>query len=202
MLKILLFNLLFMILEILIYAGDFLNPEQKLLAGVLSIIVFWSVNYYFLKILDRKKFSVNPRTVQDYEKALKYWLGKSGAFQEELKTAVDQLAVFSRKQKVLQGFPEQNAMFRSVSQDVELYLLQNFKKILNRMLILDLSEPGRLQVHKIYLCRILAQNQELLQQYENFMIEISQLGADESQMPCLELMTQALQELRSKEDFS
>ena len=201
MLKIVIFNLLFVIAEIVIYAGDFLQPEGKLTAGLMSIILFWAVNYHFLKHADRKKFPVNLKTIQDYENALKFWQNKANPFCQEIKTALHQLEIFSQKRFALQTLTQKDTMFESVSQDVQSYLCLNVKKILNRMLILDLSEQGRLQMHKVYLCRILEENQNLLNQYDNLMIEISQLGEYDNQMPCLELITEALQELRNKEEL-
>lgn len=203
LLKILLFNLLFAILEILIYAGSFLNPEQKLIAGFLSVIVFWSVNHYLLRLQDLWKASLRPQNIRDCENSLKYWLSRSSPFREELKNARDQLEYFTRKQAALRELMGQNTVFTDVSLDAEKYLLQNFQKILTRMRILDfhlkMKHASGIQKHKIYFYQILEQNQEFLHQYENFVIEISQLGTEENKMPCLSLMTEALQELRNQE---
>ncbi|MDE5768810.1 MAG: hypothetical protein K2H82_05430 [Oscillospiraceae bacterium] len=203
MLKILIFNSLLILTEIIFYAGKFLNPEQKFIAGLVGVILFWSVNYYLLRLQDLWKFSRCPQNIRDCENSLKYWLSRSNPFREELKTARNQLECFLQKQTALRELTAQNAVFKDVSLDAEKYLLQNFRKILTRMRILDfqlsLKHPSGMQTHKIYFYQILEQNQEFLHQYENFVIEISQLGAEENKMPCLSLMTEALQELRNQD---
>ncbi|MDE5885863.1 MAG: hypothetical protein K2H29_12415 [Oscillospiraceae bacterium] len=203
MLKILIFNSLLILTEIIFYAGKFLNSEQKFIAGLVGVILFWSVNYYLLRLQDLWKFSRCPQNIRDCENSLKYWLSRSNPFREELKTARNQLECFLQKQTALRELTAQNAVFKDVSLDAEKYLLQNFRKILTRMRILDfqlsLKHPSGMQTHKIYFYQILEQNQEFLHQYENFVIEISQLGAEENKMPCLSLMTEALQELRNQD---
>ena len=203
LIKILIFNSLLILTEIIIYAGTFLNPQQKLIAGLLGVVLFWSVNYYLLKLQDLWKFSLCPQTIRDYENSLKYWLSRSSPFREELKTARNQLECFIQKQTALRELTGQHTIFTDVNQDAEKYILQNLRKILTRMRILDfqlkLKNSSGVQTHKIYFYQILQQNQEFLQQYENFVIEISQLGAEENKMPCLSLMTEALQELRNQD---
>ncbi|MBD5142341.1 MAG: hypothetical protein HDT22_01845 [Ruminococcus sp.] len=200
-LKIVLFNFLFLITEIMIYAGKFLQPKEKLIAGLISVVIFWGVNYYFLKQADKNKFPVNIMnliSIQDYKIALTFWKHKAKAFRQELKTAIYQLELFSQKKLALKTFSEKN-IFESVNQDVQNYLFSNIQKIINRMLILDLSEKNKLQMHKLYLCKILEENQNLLNQYGNFILEISQLQEQANQMPYLEVMTEALQELRNQQ---
>lgn len=203
LLKALLFNSLLILAEIFIYAGGFFNPEQKLIAGLLGVALFWCVNTYLLRLQDLWRFSRCPQNLRDCENSLKYWLSRSNPFREELKTARNQLENFLRKQSALQELTGQHAVFRDVSLDAEGYLLQNFRKILTRLRILDFNlnmrNPVGIQKHKIYFYQILEQNQEFLHQYENFVIEISQLGAEENKMPCLALMTEALRDLRNQE---
>ncbi|MDE6005249.1 MAG: hypothetical protein K2G88_07670 [Oscillospiraceae bacterium] len=135
--------------------------------------------------------------MQDYKLALKFWKHKAKPFRQELKTAIYQLELCSQKKLALKLIEQKNAMFESVNQDVQNYLCCNMQKIINRMLILDFSEKSKLQMHKTYLCKILEENQNLLNQYDNFIIEISQLQEQANQMPYLEVMTEALQELRN-----
>lgn len=199
-LKIILFNFLLIIIEIIIYAGNILQPIEKLTAGCMSVVIFWAVNYYFLKQIDRKKFPVNLmnlKNIQDYKLALKFWKHKAKPFRQELNTAIHQLELCSQKKLALKLIEQKNAMFESVNQDVQNYLCCNMQKIINRMLILDFSEQSKLQMHKAYLSRVLEENQNLLNQYDNFIIEISQLQDQTNQMPYLEIMTRALQELRN-----
>ncbi|MDE6088499.1 MAG: hypothetical protein K2G25_08960, partial [Oscillospiraceae bacterium] len=110
MLKILIFNSLLILTEIIVYAGKFLNPQQKLIAGLVGVILFWSVNYYLLKLQDLWKFSRCPQNIRDCENSLKYWLSRSSPFREELKTARNQLECFLQKQAALRELTAQNTV--------------------------------------------------------------------------------------------
>ena len=76
-------------------------------------------------------------------------------------------------------------------------LFSNMKKIINRMTILNLNEPSRFPMHNEFIRSVLNQNDQLLTQYDNLIIEISQIG-DTANMDNLHLenITEALHELR------
>ncbi len=68
------------------------------------------------------------------------------------------------------------------------------------MTIIDPAEKTRYPMHAEYIRHILSQNQQLLSEYDNLVIEISQIG-DSSQIQSLQLeaITQALRELREED---
>lgn len=182
-------NLLLFAVEILIMTGSFMQPKTKLYAGLSGVVLFWIVNACFLRQTDRK----NPRTLQEYQYALRFWQKKSNPFHREIRTAIQQLNTFSQKQDTMNTFAVQNRAFCNLNEEVRTYLLANMQNMLNRMMILNLQDD--LQAHRNYLSQILEQNQKILSQYDKLMLEISQLMPNE--MPCLETVTEALRELRN-----
>ncbi|MCR5717573.1 MAG: hypothetical protein K6F80_00875, partial [Oscillospiraceae bacterium] len=85
--------------------------------------------------------------------------------------------------------------FLTVSDDAEDCLFANMKKLLSRMTIFNPDEPERFPMHHAYIREVLSQNKKLLGQYDNLIIEISQIG-DSTQLPDLDRITEALRELR------
>ena len=168
----------------------FLSPEQKLFAELAGILIFWMGNLYFLHQAEKKQFPENLKSLEEFEDAFKYQLRKSSPFRYEIRTAIRQLKAFQKKQHTLLAF---DSGFQSISEDTEDCLLSNMKKFLHRILILDFHE--NLQSHRVYLNLLLEQNQQLLTQYDNFLMEVFQLNSHE--MPCLDIMTEALREVRN-----
>ncbi len=173
----------------MILTSWFLSPEQKLFAELISILIFWAGNLYFLHQAEKKQFPENLKSLEEYKMALKYHLRKSNALKYEIRSAIHQLEVFEQKQRTLLAF---DSGFQNISQDTENCLLSNMKKFLHRILILDSHE--NLQPHRTYFNLLLNQNQKLLHQYDNFLTEVFQL--DSYQMPCLDIMTEAFRDVR------
>ncbi|MBQ8927478.1 MAG: hypothetical protein IJ055_04280 [Oscillospiraceae bacterium] len=208
------FNLAFVILEIILYSRGLVNlgaqPVPALIAGVVSAAAFIGVNYCILTFSGRKKRYQPDKlhSVQDYREALEYWQQSGHPFQQEVAMAIRQLDLFYQKQTALRALLGDDARkednpFLSVSDDVKSALLTNMKKILNRMTILDPNEQSRYQMHSEFLHHVLGQNKQLLSQYDNLIIEISQIGdSKEMETLNLEAITNALRELRDDRPVS
>ena len=130
------------------------------------------------------------------------WQNSKNPFNNELKTAIHQLDLFYQKETALRALlgdqaKEAGNPFLSVSQDVQECLFANMKKLINRMTILDFEDQSRFPMHYEFIRGVIGQNQQLLNQYDNLIIEISQIG-DSSEMENLHLdnITEALRELR------
>lgn len=202
------FNIAFVLLEVILYSRGLVNlaaqPVPALIAGVVSAAAFIGVNYCILTFSGRKKRYQPDKlhSVQDYREALAYWQQPGHPFQQEVTMAIRQLDLFYQKQTALRALlgddaRKQDNPFLSVSDDVRNYLLSNMKKILNRMTILDPNEQSRIPMHTEFLHHVLGQNKQLLSQYDNLIIEISQIG-DTAEMENLNLeaITNALRDLR------
>lgn len=208
--KLFFFNLLLVITEVILFSRGLVNLSAHripaIVTGVLSAAAFIGVNYWILNAAntDPGFHSERLRDAEDYQNAFEFWMKKSNPFRAEMRTAHHQIEVFRKKNRALRALlgeqaRQEGSPFFSVSEDVESCLLTNSKKILNRMTIIDPSEKTKYPMHAEFIRRILSQNQQLLSEYDNLVIEISQIG-DTSQVQSLQLeaITQALRELRDE----
>ena len=151
-------------------------------------------------VSDAKKL----KDADDYIKAFNAWLNEDTPFEEYIKMAVKQLESLKRKQKALRAVLDdsKDSPFLTTANDVDAYILANCKRILNRVMIYDQGEPHKYNMHVAYLQEILGENAHVLSDFENLILEISQIGdnATAASTPCLTELTKALQSVRSGED--
>lgn len=135
----------------------------------------------------------------DYIAAFEAWLREDTPFPEELKIAIKQLQSLERKQKALRAIlgDDTDSPFLDTAGEVEDYLLANCKRVLNRVMIYDPNEPQKYQTHLLYLRQVLGQNAHVLSDFDNLILEVSQIGDDHTAAtPCLNELTAALRSVR------
>lgn len=135
----------------------------------------------------------------DYIAAFEAWLREDTPFPEELKIAIKQLQSLERKQKALRAIlgDDADSPFLDTAGEVEDYLLANCKRVLNRVMIYDPNEPQKYQTHLLYLRQVLGQNAHVLSDFDNLILEVSQIGDDHTAAtPCLNELTAALRSVR------
>ena len=204
------FNLSFVILEVILFSRGFLNLGRDLAlafaVAAMSVAAFLGVNYAILNESEKKKLhkSNKLKDIQDYREAIAAWSGKNNPFNSEIREAVHQIDLFNQKQAALKVLLGEQARepanpFMNVSEDVRNCLLSNMRKFLNRMMILDPTDQSKFPMHNAFIHHILGQNRQLLSQYDNLIIEISQIG-DSSNLEDLNLdsITEALRELHDE----
>ena len=204
------FNILFVIVEIVLFSRGLLNLGAHLipalLAALLSVAAFVGINYWILTGSGKRRHVSTDKLkdLDDYRDALEAWQEKQNPFNPELRQAVHQLDLFCQKQTALKALLGDNAKeegnpFLSVSEDVRHCLLSNMRKLLNRMTILDPTDQSKYPLHNEFVHHVLGQNKQLLSQYDNLIIEISQIG-DSKDLENLHLdnITEALRELRDE----
>ncbi|MDD5946202.1 MAG: hypothetical protein PUC41_00170 [Oscillospiraceae bacterium] len=141
------------------------------------------------------------KDAHDYIAAFEAWLREDTAFPDEMKIALRQLQSLERKQKALQAILANDAdsPFLQTAAEVEEYILNNCKRVLNRVMIYDPNEPQNYQTHLMYLRQVLGQNAHVLSDFDNLILEVSQIGEDHSgaSTPCLNELTAALRSVRN-----
>lgn len=185
--------------------------SNALAANILTVVglavgagLLFGVNYVLLNKPDGPVSAQQAELddAQDYRDALKSWKSNKHPFNADLNEAIAQLDRFYQKRTILRNFlGSQNKAdgdpFFLVSEDVEAALFSNMKKLINRMAIIDPNDKGRFPMHKKFILSLLDQNRLLLEQYDNLIIEISQIGdTAAAQTPDLEEITEALSEMR------
>ena len=150
-------------------------------------------------VSDAKKL----KDADDYIRAFQAWLNEDTPFPEYIKLAINQLESLKRKQKALRVILDdsKDSPFLTTANEVDAYILANSKRILNRVMIYDKGEPHKLNMHVAYLQEVLGQNAHVLSDFENLILEGSQIGDDaNAATPCLNELTNALRSMRSGVD--
>ncbi|MBR3630110.1 MAG: hypothetical protein IKN55_06520 [Oscillospiraceae bacterium] len=208
-LKLIGFNFLFVILEVILFRG--VIDSASSLLPVLALIMmsgsaFFGVNYMIINKKDKRKMLKMDklRTIEDYREALYKYHSRNNPFESELREAVYQLDLFQQREDSLRAllgdqFKEPANPFVTVSDEVKDAVLSNIRKFLNRMMIIDYADTARFPMHNEFLHHALGQNRQLLSQYDSLIIEISQIGnSEETQNLHLDSITSALKELRNE----
>ena len=204
--KLAVFNLCFAVLEVVLFSPGLLDlgskPVAAVIAAALSVGTFFGVNYWLLNNQPLSVQSGRLHKAQDYRDALESWKSSKNPFNQELTEAIHQIDLFYQKNTALKALlgdqaKEPGNPYLSITEDVEECLFANMKKLINRMTILDLEDGSRFPMHHEFIRGVLDQNRKLLTQYDNLIIEISQIG-DSAGMEDLHLdsITEALRELR------
>ena len=148
-------------------------------------------------ISDAKKL----KDADDYIRAFEAWLNEETPFAEYIKIAIKQLESLKRKQKALRAVLDdsKDSPFLSTADEVDQYILANSKRILNRVMIYDQGDAHKYNMHAAYLQEILGENTHVLSDFENLILEVSQIGdnATAASTPCLTELTNALRSVRS-----
>lgn len=150
-------------------------------------------------VSDAKKL----KSVDDYIKAFEAWQYEDTPFTEQIKLAAKQLGSLQRKQAALRAVLDDShdSPFLTTAGDVERYILANCKRILNRVMIYDQAEPYKYNTHMQYLQGVLCENAKVLSDFENLILEVSQIGDDTTAAtPCLNELTAALRSVREPEE--
>ncbi len=203
--KMIIFNICFVILEIALYSRGLVNllasPVPAVIVGIASIGAFIGVNYYLLNDTGTKKALRMERlkTLSDYQEALDNWSGRSNPLHKEIREAQHQLELFQQKETALKALLGEEAQdgnpFIEVSHEVNECLIGNMKKIVTRMSISDFSDNSQIPSNSRFLKQVTEQNKQILAQYDNLIIEISQIGSH-ADTENLENITNALRQLR------
>ena len=151
-------------------------------------------------VSDAKKL----KDADDYIRAFNAWLNEETPFENYIKLAIRQLESLKRKQKALRAVLDdsKDSPFLTTANEVDQYVLANCKRILNRVMIYDQGDPTKYNMHATYLEAVLGENAHVLSDFENLILEISQIGdnATAAATPCLTELTKALQSVRGGED--
>lgn len=179
---------------------DLTFAKYLVLAGViaLSLGIDWLILHSSSAsvVSDAKRL----KDADDYIRAFQAWLEEDTPFTAQINLAIKQLESLKRKQKALRAVLDDSkeSPFLSTANDVDTYIFANCKRILNRVMIYDKGEPHKLHMHTAYLQEVLGQNAHVLSDFENLILEVSQIGDDaNAATPCLNELTNALRSVRT-----
>lgn len=123
------------------------------------------------------------KTRSDYVRALRGLpIGTMplGLYAERAALQIERL---TRKQQGLKAMLGNGHPFLNNSTEAEAYILANCKKVLWRLKYCDQSDPRLCRLHAEYLQERLDENEKILRDYEDLLIEVTEMDAD---LPCAE----------------
>jgi hypothetical protein len=174
---------------------------------IVGAIIVFALIFDGLLLRGRSAASISDvkklKDTDDYITALYAWLDEDTPFGEHIQIAIKQLESLKRKQNALRAVLDDSkeSPFLSVANDVNTYVLANCRRILNRVMIYDQGEPHKYNMHVTYLQEILGENAHVLSDFENLILEVSQIGDDAlADTPCLNELTAALRSVRKNTD--
>ena len=115
--------------------------------------------------------------------------------------AAEQIRRLDSKMDALRALlPAEHPFFRNAA-DAEKYILENCKQILYRLKYCDQKDRALCRVHAKYLEARLAENEKVLRDFENLIIEVTQMNDDlPQQQPCLDVIADTLHQIRTGEE--
>ena len=186
-----------------IFLYNLTNQETLvLIAAILATIGGCGAVMYFSsaeKLSNPKKL----KTISDYRSALQAWRSEGTPFNDMIDIALSHLGSLERKQEALVSILDDSneKTFLPISKEVEEYILANTKRLINRVMIYDGTDKSKFQTHISYLQSLVQQDAKLLSDFENLIVEVSQIGdITKEEMPCLKELTAALQSVRDDSD--
>ena len=151
-------------------------------------------------VSDAKKL----KDADDYIRAFYAWLNEDTPFENYIKIAIKQLESLKRKQQALKAVLDDSSdsPFLRTAAEVDQYVLANSKRVLSRVMIYDQNDPVKYNMHAAYLESVLGENAHVLSDFENLIVEVSQIGDDvnAASTPCLNELTKALRSVRVSDD--
>ncbi len=114
--------------------------------------------------------------------------------------AMHQIEQLEQKQQALTAMLGKEHPFIKNGNEAEAYILKNCKQILYRLKYCDQTDPNLCRVHADFLEGRLADNEKILRDFENLVIEVSQLDLDTPETkPCLDVLAATLHDVRTQE---
>ncbi len=215
-LKILLITIFLAFVDILmfspgIYALSFeTNPILFIISIVVNIVILAGETVYIM-CSNTIKYGYDLdklREPDDYRQALESCYSKKSPLKGEIKRAIAQVTSITKKITVLQELLEQNnkehyTALYDLGNQASSYLVNNVRKILNRVAIYDADiNDDLIQEHKNYINKLLNANENILIQFNKLLTEVSQLddtSTDETLGNVLADMTNSLKALRGED---
>lgn len=148
------------------------------------------------------------KDVNDYKTALESCYSKKSPFAKEIEKAILQITSMDKKNKVLNELLEQNnkehyTALTDLGGQASTFLVNNVKKILNRIAIFDADmDDSLLEEHKKYIQKLIVSNENILKEFNKLLTEVSQLddtSNDDTLSNVLSDMTNSLKTLRGEE---
>ncbi len=223
LLKIIFFTIILALADIVLYSKGIIGIQiskisiENLLLTLLTVIanvviLYMEIKYIMTSTEIKYGYDMDKlKDTGDYREALQSCMTRKIPFKNELKTAIYQLESIERKRKVLDELLEQNnkenfTALIELGDETKDFICVNARKILNIISIFDETEynnnQGNLkEEHMTYINKILDSNTKIINEFNNFLTEVSKIGDTDSKVNVSQIlgeMTNSLKTLRGE----
>lgn len=203
--KLMIFNLALVIIFILCFSNKGIGLGFDLgLVGAFKfalsisltffgISIFGFVNYKILTTPTKVMYKIDKlETIEDCIMALNQCTKTDPSFKNEISKAIEQLKTLNRRKDSLTELLQHNDILKDfnflnkISNDAEIYVFSNVKRIINRLIAFDNQEylsnqeTYDISSHKNYIDNALENNKNILDEYSKLLIDVSNI-CDEGQ---------------------
>lgn len=224
--KLTFFNIAFVIIAILCFSKRGIGLSFDLSNGaflfaltvglsIIGIAIFFYGNYRILTKIEKVNLKIDKLTsIDECILALQKCKKTDPSFLSEISKAIEQLHTLKRRKESLTLLLEQNDVSESfnylnqTADKANFFVFSNIKRIINRLIVFDNEEYKKnstsydIESHRIYIRGILNDNKSILDEYDSFLLAVSNIG-DTTQTNIEEIkdMTAALNHVLKGKNF-
>ncbi|MDE5764221.1 MAG: hypothetical protein K2I00_04555 [Ruminococcus sp.] len=151
-----------------------LSGKALFIAVSAGVVVFIAGNYLLFSSAYKKPSLGNKKNIDDndFENAFKGWRSMNTPFNLQIDTALRQLEQFNIRCEKLRILSE-DGTFQPAADEIELCIFNNFKRIINRLLICDMKDSDDVKRGTEYINRLIGENTECLNVFSRFIDEVA-----------------------------
>ena len=180
-----------------------------MIALVLPVIVILSAKRLIEADQDEDAESSKPvaageklKNVDDFIRAFRTMPLDYMPLREEAGRALAQLDALKRKQIALAAMLSPDHAFIKSGNEAAAYIMNNLKQVLYRLRFCDQSDPELRRMHTKFLRERLDENDRILRDFENLIIEVTQLADDTPvTAPSLDVLAKTLHSINTGEEI-
>lgn len=209
------FNIIIAGLGAMIFGGTNIldSAGLSIIAIILIVAALSAGNYFFVKLaaLGKKAFQrsymIDEHTFEslnepeDYINVMKD-LKDYPLCRQEATKIIEQWELFMKKSETLDTISSSGGVYELVNQDIQSVMLNNMTMFIKRAAIMQSSSRyEELNTHKSYLRMLTDRNDQILRDYTNLLVEVSQMTDNErnsTEIRSLKLIIDSIHEYKKE----
>ena len=209
------FNIIIAGLGAMIFGGTSIldSAGLSIIAIILIVAALSAGNYFFVKLaaLGKKAFQrsymIDEHTFEslnepeDYINVMKD-LKDYPLCRQEATKIIEQWELFMKKSETLDTISSSGGVYELVNQDIQSVMLNNMTMFIKRAAIMQSSSRyEELNTHKSYLRMLTDRNDQILRDYTNLLVEVSQMTDNErnsTEIRSLKLIIDSIHEYKKE----
>ncbi|MDE6776056.1 MAG: hypothetical protein K2J37_07180 [Ruminococcus sp.] len=203
---IVIFNIVLICAEIVLLSPGLagLSGMALFIAAATGIVIFIAGNYLLFSSAYKKPSLRNKKNIDDddFENAFKGWRSMNTPYNTQIDTALRQLEQFNTRCEKLRILSE-DGTFQSAADEIESCIFNNFKRIINRLLICDMKDSDDVKRGTEYINRLIGENTECLNIFSRFIDEVAMMldSPNDVKSLALQSVTDSLRKIQKSDNL-